>query len=104
MVVHAHELVDARGGDGGVALRFGGDRREEGANAGNGNKLGQLWRLPGRTHGLLVSVRVPGGGHDLVLSATKPRPRWPSGLHRRLTARIGHLISPKRARISERCI
>jgi hypothetical protein len=26
--VHAHELVGARGGDGGVALRFNGDKRE----------------------------------------------------------------------------
>jgi hypothetical protein len=80
MVVHAHKLVGARGGDGGVALCFGGDRREEGANAGNGNELGQLWRLPGRTRGLLVGVRLPGGGRDLALLATKPRPRWPSGL------------------------
>jgi hypothetical protein len=28
MVVHAHELVGAHGGDGGLVLRFGGDRRE----------------------------------------------------------------------------
>jgi hypothetical protein len=79
-VVHASELVRAHGGDGGVALRFGGDRREEGVNAGNGNELGQLWRLPGRTRGLLVGVRLPGGERDMALSATMPRPRWPSGL------------------------
>jgi hypothetical protein len=28
-VAIAHELVGAHGGDGGAALRFGGDRREE---------------------------------------------------------------------------
>jgi hypothetical protein len=52
--------------------------REE-ANVGNGSELGWLWRLPRWTRGLLIGVQPPGGGHDLVLSATEPRPRWPSG-------------------------
>jgi hypothetical protein len=52
--------------------------REE-ANAGNGSELGWLWRLPSRTHGLLIGVWSPGGNNGLMLSAIEPWSGWPSG-------------------------
>jgi hypothetical protein len=53
--------------------------REE-ANEGSSSEWGWLWGLLGRTLGLPVGVRPPGGVRGLVLSVTEPRSRWPSDL------------------------